>query len=355
MANRYWVGGTADWNGTALLKWATTSGGIGGAAVPTLSDDVFFDGNSGAVTVTLGANVACRKLDFTGFTSGTFAMGANHIDINGDVILNSSLVFTSSSGAYLNFQNAGNNLLTSNGVNIPVGIFIGNGFSTTVFQLVDNLICTDTFYGINLVDGTFDANNKNVTCAKFSSSHTNGRAIIMGSGTWSLTGTGTVWDCSTLTNATINANTSTIKLTNNSSSAKTFIGGATVNGGIYNNFWNATLGSGIVTINNGNTFNNIKIDAGRTQQFSSGSDHILSSLTALGTFISPITIQSDTTSQHNLIDTSGTNTVDYCIIAYSNASGGATFNATNSTDGGNNTGWNFISASNNGSGFLDII
>jgi hypothetical protein len=31
MADRYWVGGTDTWNGTALLKWSTTSGGVGGA------------------------------------------------------------------------------------------------------------------------------------------------------------------------------------------------------------------------------------------------------------------------------------------------------------------------------------
>ena len=27
---RYWVGGTADWDGTAGTKWAYTSGGVGG-------------------------------------------------------------------------------------------------------------------------------------------------------------------------------------------------------------------------------------------------------------------------------------------------------------------------------------
>ena len=35
MAARYWVGGTDNWNATVGTKWATTSGGAGGAAVPT--------------------------------------------------------------------------------------------------------------------------------------------------------------------------------------------------------------------------------------------------------------------------------------------------------------------------------
>ena len=42
-ANRYWVGGTDSWDATPGLKWSTISGGTGGAAVPTSTDDVFFD------------------------------------------------------------------------------------------------------------------------------------------------------------------------------------------------------------------------------------------------------------------------------------------------------------------------
>jgi hypothetical protein len=83
VANRYWVGGTATWDGTALLKWSTTSGGIGGSAVPTTSDTVFFDANSGANTVTIGAGVAtCSTLTMTGFT-GTIAFGSNSITCAG--------------------------------------------------------------------------------------------------------------------------------------------------------------------------------------------------------------------------------------------------------------------------------
>jgi hypothetical protein len=41
MASRYWVGGTGTWDQTA--HWSATSGGAGGASVPTLSDDVIFN------------------------------------------------------------------------------------------------------------------------------------------------------------------------------------------------------------------------------------------------------------------------------------------------------------------------
>jgi hypothetical protein len=83
LASRYWVGGTGDWDGTAGTKWATTSGGAGGSAVPTSADDVFFDANSGANTVTIGAGTAiCDSLTMTGFT-GTLAFGTNSIDLTG--------------------------------------------------------------------------------------------------------------------------------------------------------------------------------------------------------------------------------------------------------------------------------
>ena len=68
MSDRYWVGGTANWDGTAGTKWATTSGGAGGASVPTSADNVYFDANSGAVTVTVSISAPCKNLDFSGFT-----------------------------------------------------------------------------------------------------------------------------------------------------------------------------------------------------------------------------------------------------------------------------------------------
>jgi hypothetical protein len=82
MANRYWVGGTATWDGTAGSKWALTSGGAGGQAVPTTSDTVFFTISSGANTVTIGTGAVCSTLTMTGFT-GTLAFGTNTISAAG--------------------------------------------------------------------------------------------------------------------------------------------------------------------------------------------------------------------------------------------------------------------------------
>ena len=67
MADRYWVGGTGSWFDPT--KWATSSGGSGGASVPTSVDNVFFDANSGSgvahYTVTVTTSATCLNLTFT--------------------------------------------------------------------------------------------------------------------------------------------------------------------------------------------------------------------------------------------------------------------------------------------------
>lgn len=330
--NRYWVGGSGNWDGIAGLKWATSSGGAGGAAIPTYNDDVFFDLNSGAVVVANTGNNYCNKIDFTGF-KGTFA-GSGSVLFKGDATLSANMIMTYTGS----FNSAGNGtqIFTSNGVIQTNAVDAGNGSSTGILKFADNFIST---FALTLNSGILDVNNKNVTILNFVSNNTNPRILNMGSGVWILTGSGIVWNTSTSGNLTLNPNTSTIKLVNNSSSLKNFRGGNLV----FYNFWNATSGSGAVLIEaSNNTFNDIKIDAGRRQQFASGTTTTLSSLTAVGTSTNPIIIESDILAQHWLSKPSGIVNVQYCNIHYSNATGGAIWCAgPTSGNNGNNTGWLF--------------
>ncbi len=50
----YWVGNGGSWNDAN--NWSTTSGGPGGAGIPTISDDVVFDGGSGTCTIAAAAS-----------------------------------------------------------------------------------------------------------------------------------------------------------------------------------------------------------------------------------------------------------------------------------------------------------
>lgn len=64
----YWVGGSGAWHDAA--NWSSTSGGLGGACIPTILDNVFFDENSFAtsndiITSLDGSSGFCHDLTFT--------------------------------------------------------------------------------------------------------------------------------------------------------------------------------------------------------------------------------------------------------------------------------------------------
>ena len=81
MANRYAVA-TGTWDTTNTSIWSATDGGAPGASAPTSSDKALLTAASGAITVTLGANVSCLECIQTGFT-GTLDWAGNKITVAG--------------------------------------------------------------------------------------------------------------------------------------------------------------------------------------------------------------------------------------------------------------------------------
>ncbi len=76
MANRYWVGGNGQWNGTNTTNWSSSSGGGGGASVPTSSDNVFFDSNSSGASYTVSfgtVDLSCGDITIDNPASGTIS------------------------------------------------------------------------------------------------------------------------------------------------------------------------------------------------------------------------------------------------------------------------------------------
>ena len=71
MADRYWVGGTGTWNSSNTTNWSATSGGSGGASVPTSADNVLFDDNSAAGNFTVTVVGVANCLNFQGLVSST--------------------------------------------------------------------------------------------------------------------------------------------------------------------------------------------------------------------------------------------------------------------------------------------
>ena len=246
MANRYWVGGTASWDGTAGTKWALTSGGAGGQAVPTSADDVFFDGNSGVVTCTIASsNTGAKSITCTGFT-GTLA-GSTAITVSGSVTLVAGMTVTYSGTLTLNATGT----LTSAGKTIGPVTVNGSGITVT---LGDALTSSSS---ITLTQGTFTTNNYNVTATSLSSSNINTRTINLGSSTVTVSAT-SPWNFGANTNLTFNAGTSTIVCS--SATTVSFVGGGSGGAGVtfYNLSFTGTS-AGTKTFQGVNTFNNITV------------------------------------------------------------------------------------------------
>lgn len=88
-----------------------------------------------------------------------------------------------------------------------------NKISTGTWTLNENLLLVGTGVSktVTLTQGTFNANDKNITCDIFSSSNSNTRVLTMRSGTWTLTGNATtIWNTNTITNLTFSGASATI-------------------------------------------------------------------------------------------------------------------------------------------------
>lgn len=167
----------------------------------------------------------------------------------------------------------------------------------------------------------------------------------MGSGTWTLRGTGTLWNTSTITNGQLNSETSTIVVEDTSATSKTLSGGA---GNGFNVFYNVQItggGSGTIIFSSGNkTYNIIDVVGGTaTLQFTAGTTYTILTdfIPSNGTNV--ITLTSTSSTNFTLSKASGYVVCNYLTISDSTATGGATwFAGDNSTDaGGGNTGWIF--------------
>ena len=91
---KYWVGGQGDWSD--LSHWSYTSGGASGASVPTLSEDVIFDANSGfsdGETVNVSNISYAKTLDFSGLSNQIKLIGAESTSLIVSGRINTSVKF----------------------------------------------------------------------------------------------------------------------------------------------------------------------------------------------------------------------------------------------------------------------
>lgn len=331
MADRYWVGGTGNWNNTA--RWSTTSGGAGGASVPTSSDNAFFNGSSGGGTATINVTASCLNIDFTGYT-GTLA-GSNELDVYGDVTLASGMTITFTGDILL--------------IPVETCTFTSNGKTLNSFMgivqnsliIADNFVTTGQLYASNS-PAVITTTSADITCRDLSA---NGADLELGSGTWTITGAG-AGDGFNHTSGGLTAGTSTIKFTNTGSSeAKLNIG---YTGDTYYNVWFARGSStGLNKIYGFGTFNDIKDDgtAAHTLTFEAGATNTVNSFTVSGQSCDTyITVNSSSAgSQTTLHDANGGFTArSYLAIKDLAVTGSGTWQLTGYLNLGNTSGWSLV-------------
>lgn len=333
MASRFAVA-TGTWDASNTSIWSATSGGASGASAPTAADDVFFNAASGSITVTIATGATALTVDCTGFT-GTWTQNAMTLAIAGNLFkLAAGMTYAPAAATrIINFTStSGTCLITCAGKSFGAVTLTGAGGT---FQAQD-AFAVIAAGSLTLTNGTFDGNGQTVSVGQFSSNNSNTRSILMGGGTWTLSGTGTIWTTATTTNLTFTKGASNISVSGTSTVASsTFTGGGlTFNGitiaspasatsfqlmfGSAVRFSSLTQGANprAIGITNGTT---LTIDTAPTTLTGSATQRFVMTTNSAG-------------STGTLSVPSGTVAMDTAALRDIICTGGATFTATNSTD-----------------------
>lgn len=323
----YWVGDGGDWTDFAN-HWATTSGGSTmHTDYPDKLDDVYFDANSftmadQVVNNDLSFGMRFHDMDWTGVTNNPEmqAAFANPVSTYGSITFTDGMIkdvwnldfYGEETGRTFTFAPGGS------GVVLNLGFWDEGGYT-----IMDDI----TLSSLTLVGGNLTLNDITVNLTfDFGISNNDNKSITLGNSTVNCRN----WETDFATFA-VNEGTSTINVSGD------FEGGDDL-------YFRVVMdGNGAIT--GSNTFHHLEGSPGSTVNLEDGTTQtILTSLTLDGTKSSPITLNSTVTgNQATISKLSGTIDATYLILQDMVATGGATFNATETIDNGNNTGWNITS------------
>lgn len=365
---RYWIGGAGDWNDNS--HWSATSGGAGGACIPTVYDDVYFNAGSGftavskTVTVNNG-NAYCHNVNWTGAANSPVWSKSSSwtIEAWGD-----SVIIIPAS----NFTVSPLVIKGPNTTYIQGGAPLGN-FDITIDKpgggvtLLNNYSNTSTDFV--LLNGALNASGRTLNVANISNNDlvntssiniSNANITTVG---WRYSNTATNHTLNAA-NATINAGTFvatglTYNKVNVSGTASTHaqLTGAIIDSLIFTNTGTASA-IGINGANNnlsyveykgsggvyatGNTINTLVFFPGKIYTFNAGTNTTITNLWyASGTPCNLTEIvSSSTTVNATITKLNGAPEFDYVRVRRITAAGSVPFIAFNHTiDQGNNTNW----------------
>jgi hypothetical protein len=211
----YWnLAGTQNWSATG---WAPSSGGSPAVnEFPLAQDTAVFDNTGSAGTVTVQAfNIGA--VDMSARTSAmTLTTSTNTPTVYGNWLFGTGVTSTSATGT-ITFSGRSTSTITSNGISFGCNVTID--CATGTVQLADALVMNSA-RTLTLTSGTFDAVSYNVTAGSFSGATAS--VLKMGSGTWTLSGSSSVWSVGSIV---LYKGTADILLSDTTTSARTFSGG----------------------------------------------------------------------------------------------------------------------------------
>jgi hypothetical protein len=329
------TGSSANFNNTIKIMYGNLLISAG-TTVGAGSNPTTFAGTG--VTQTLTTNG--KTLGFPIAIAGT----ANTLRLLDAFTQGTSSTFTINSGTTFdsNLQSASVGNLTVFATPNIVNLVSGTLTAQTVTHNAGTLTMSASFkinvtgtYTLNA--GTLDFGNQSVTFGSFNCSGSSTKIINLGSGTITITGSGSAWTAN-FTGTVVNPGTATIRMT--SASAKTF---ETLTGqGCYNL---VQAGAGTLTIIGSSTFNSISNSVQPTTILFPNNTFTVASLNLNGTAGNLVTIGSTIAANYTINYTGSTiSTLNFVTISRATIDRAGAVFATNSTDGGNNTNITFAAA-----------
>jgi hypothetical protein len=321
--------------GTPVVNVTNAGAAATAVAFGALSEANSISVNFLAGTYTSQLTGAARNVNFTGY-SGTLLGGTR--TIFGGLTISSGMTLAVAGTATTFASTSGTpRTITTNGKTLDFPLtFDGVGGT---FRLLDALTMGST-RTLTHTNGTLDLNGFSLTVGTSGSytTATGTKNLTFNGGTLTCPAASTTaFNNAAPTGFTTTAGTGTGTINMTAAGAKTFVGGGST--------FNCTLnngGAGALTITGDNTFTALANSVQPTSfLFTAGTTTTLTNWNINGTAGNLVTIGSATAASHTLSKASGSVTGNYLSISRSTATGGATWTATNSVDGGNNLGWVF--------------
>ena len=323
----FWVNNGGDWSDVA--HWATSSGGSSYHATPPgPANDVYFDANSftmaGQVVFLDGELQECKNLDATGVVNSPMIQGdyyLDHLDIYGSFALPAEMnrdlkivEFIAESGDFdISFGEEYMGGLCFIRISGDASYYLQDSLST------GNLYC----YG-----GEFYSNGHAISANSRFRGFQNYSNIINLDGSNLYTNEFNMHDDTELSLAGTK-----IYIQNNGNSSWSFKGG--------NKTYPYVKFDGFFSLEDTNHFNQLEVAPGAHVEFDPAFTQTSDEFIFPGTSGEPITLNSKIAGQQaNIIQSAGIMNGSWLVLQDMAASGGAVFNANQSVDNGNNSGWN---------------